>query len=71
MPRHTLPSAPSRAAHFRRELLALLRSALGGALLLVVWIALWTVTWAAVAGPLSPVHPLRRADAIERSIAGS
>jgi hypothetical protein len=35
--------------------LQLLREGFGGALLLVVWLALWTVTWAAVAGPLSPV----------------
>jgi hypothetical protein len=36
--------------------LQLLRDAPGGALLLAVWLALWTLTWAAVAGPLSPVH---------------
>lgn len=30
------------------------RDLLGGVLLLAVWLALWTVTWAAVAGPLSP-----------------
>ena len=34
--------------------LQVLRDGLGGALLLVAWLALWTVTWAAVAGPLSP-----------------
>jgi hypothetical protein len=34
--------------------LQLLRESIGGALLLAVWLALWTVTWAAVAGPLSP-----------------
>jgi len=33
-----------------------LRDGLGGALLLVAWLALWTVTWAAVAGPLSPAR---------------
>ena len=31
-----------------------LRDLLGGALLLAAWLVLWTVTWAAVAGPLSP-----------------
>ncbi len=36
--------------------LRLVRESLGGALLLVVWLALWTVTWAAVAGPLSPTR---------------
>lgn len=30
------------------------RDLAGGALLLAVWLALWTVTWAAVAGPLRP-----------------
>jgi hypothetical protein len=30
------------------------RDLLGGGILLAVWLALWTVTWAAVAGPLSP-----------------
>ncbi len=36
--------------------LRLVRESLGGALILVAWLALWTVTWAAVAGPLSPVR---------------
>ncbi len=36
--------------------LQLLRDTFGGALLLAVWIALWTVTWAAIAGPLSPAR---------------
>ncbi len=31
------------------------RDLLGGWLVLVVWVALWTSVWAAVAGPLSPV----------------
>ncbi len=36
--------------------LRLVRESLGGALLLVAWLALWTVTWAAVAGPLAPAR---------------
>ena len=36
-----------------------LRDFLGGALLLAAAIALWTVTWAAVAGPLRPAEPAR------------
>lgn len=44
---------------------------LGGALLLGAWLALWTVTWAAVAGPLAPIDPLNRAAAVEQAIAGS
>ncbi len=36
--------------------LRLVRESLGGALILVAWLALWTVTWAAVAGPLSPAR---------------
>ncbi len=36
--------------------LQLVREAFGGALLLVAWLALWSATWAAVAGPLSPVR---------------
>lgn len=41
----------------------LLRDVLGGALVLAAWIALWTVTWAAVAGPLSPAEaPRARAE---------
>jgi hypothetical protein len=27
----------------------------GGTLLLAAWLALWAMTWAAVAGPLAPV----------------
>ncbi len=38
----------------RRERWLGLRDLLGGALLLAAWLALWTVTWAAVAGPLRP-----------------
>ncbi len=49
--------------------LQLLRESLGGALLLVAWIALWTVTWAAIAGPLSPVRETGRAQvsSVERA----
>ncbi len=36
--------------------LRLVRESFGGALLIVAWLALWTVTWAAVAGPLSPAR---------------
>ncbi len=36
-----------------------LRDLLGGALVLAAWIALWTVTWAAVAGPLRPSDAVR------------
>lgn len=55
--------------------LRLLRESFGGALLLVVWLALWTVTWAAVAGPLSPLEahgaaPERPARVVER-VAGA
>ncbi len=46
----TAPRARDRAGW-----LLLLRESIGGALLLAAVIALWTVTWAAVAGPLSPV----------------
>ena len=36
--------------------LQLLREGWGGALVLLGVIALWTLTWAALAGPLSPAH---------------
>jgi hypothetical protein len=45
--------APSRRPA-RWSWLELVREAFGGALLLAVWLALWTTTWAAVAGPLAP-----------------
>ena len=48
---------PSRPP--RRQRWLTLRDALGGALLLAAWIALWTVTWAAVAGPLRPSDAVR------------
>jgi hypothetical protein len=35
------------------------RDVLGGALLLAAWVAIWTVTWAAVAGPLRPAEAVR------------
>jgi hypothetical protein len=49
-----LPAPPPRRA--RWSWLAALRELLAGAFLLAVWLALWTVTWAAVEGPLSPAH---------------
>ncbi len=56
-----LSSAPAAAA--RRGRWQGLRDLVGGALLLAMWLALWTVTWAAVAGPLSPAHGERSAPA--------
>ena len=50
-----------RAGGAWRERWLLLRDVLGGALVLAAWIALWTVTWAAVAGPLSPASQAERA----------
>ncbi len=59
------PQASAKAPELRgvrspRRVLAgwlqLVREAFGGALLLVAWLALWSATWAAVAGPLSPVR---------------
>ncbi len=49
--------------------LQLVREAFGGALLLAVWLALWTVTWAAVAGPLAPSQDAPRAQvaSVERT----
>ncbi len=46
----------------RRQRWLALRDLLGGALLVAAWLALWTVTWAAVAGPLRPAE-LDRAQA--------
>jgi hypothetical protein len=59
----------SRAGGRWRERWLLLRDVLGGTLVLVAWIALWTVTWAAVAGPLSPAARAERtpAAAVERA----
>lgn len=50
-------SFPSRQSW--RERWVALRDVLGGALLLAAWLALWTVTWAAVAGPLRPADAVR------------
>lgn len=50
-------SSPLAAA--RRERWGTLRDSLGGALLLAAWIAIWTLTWAAVAGPLRPADAVR------------
>lgn len=49
-------AVPSPSPRARWGWLALLRESIGGALLLAVWLALWTIAWAAVAGPLSPVR---------------
>jgi hypothetical protein len=54
------PAAPARRGRWLS-----FRDAVGGALLLAAWIAIWTVTWAAVAGPLRPTAAVR-ADAAER-----
>jgi hypothetical protein len=55
-----LPAPSARRA--LRGILRLLRDALGGAFILAAWLVLWTVTWAAVAGPLSPSSaPVRSA----------
>ncbi len=49
-------AAAAGARRSRWGWLELLREMLGGALLLAAWLALWTVTWAAVAGPLAPAR---------------
>lgn len=51
---HLFSSQASRGE--RRERWLRLRDLVGGALLLTAWLALWTVTWAAIAGPLAPVE---------------
>ncbi len=51
--------AGSSLSQARGSRWASLRDLLGGALLLAAWLALWTVTWAAVAGPLRPADPVR------------
>lgn len=51
---HLFSSQASRGE--RRERWLRLRDLVGGALLLMAWLALWTVTWAAIAGPLAPVE---------------
>lgn len=53
------PSLPAAERSRRRQRWVSLQDLLGGALLLAAWIALWTVTWAAVAGPLSPAEAPR------------
>ncbi len=61
-----LGSSSLRTARLRwRERWLGLRDLLGGALLLAAWLALWTVTWAAVAGPLRPGEPARGGEAAE------
>lgn len=53
----SVSSSPWTEAARRRW--AGLRDVFGGALLLAAWLALWTVTWAAVAGPLRPAEAVR------------
>jgi hypothetical protein len=73
LPARTVQTGPALAPAPRPSRwgwLQLLRDALGGALLLAAWLALWTVTWAAVAGPLSPVReaaPRAAASSVERT----
>lgn len=52
---------PARVASMKSQEPGL-RDLLGGALPLAAWLALWSVTWAAVAGPLRP-GDAQRADA--------
>jgi len=52
-------SISSAAARGARERWRFARELIGGALLLAAWLALWTVTWAAVAGPLRPASAPR------------
>lgn len=53
-------SSSSQGTRLRwRERWIELRDLLAGVLLLAAWLALWTVTWAAVAGPLRPGEPAR------------
>lgn len=59
----TYEGSPPARRRWRERWLTL-RDLLGGALVLAAWIALWTVTWAAVAGPLRP-SDAARADAAE------
>ncbi len=55
----TTPAPAPRPA--RWGWLQLVREAFGGALLIAAWLARWTVTWAAVAGPLAPSREAPRA----------
>lgn len=69
--RQVRPVPAPAAPRARWGWLQLLRDSIGGALLLAVWLALWTVTWAAVAGPLSPASDAgaarARAASVERT----
>ncbi len=47
-------AAAGRRTRGWRDRWQAVRDLLGGVLVLVVWFALWTTVWAAVAGPLSP-----------------
>jgi hypothetical protein len=51
----TVRAVPAVAPPARAGRLEVLRGTVGFALVIAASIALWTVTWAAVAGPLSPV----------------
>jgi hypothetical protein len=56
-------AVPAPTARDGSGWLELLRDGVGGWLLLVAVVVLWTVTWAAVAGPLSPAgEPGQRAE---------
>ena len=59
-PSNVLNSSSFRARGWRGRW-ALLRDVLGGGLVLAAWLALWTVTWAAVAGPIRENAPVERA----------
>jgi hypothetical protein len=50
-----LRAVPAAAPRARSGRLEGLRGTVGFALVIAASIALWTLTWAAVAGPLSPV----------------
>lgn len=55
-------AVPAPAPRARSGWLEVVRDGLGGWLLLAAVVVLWTVTWAAVAGPLSPARePAQRA----------
>jgi hypothetical protein len=54
------PPAPRAASGWLQGL----RDVLGGWLILAAVVVLWTVTWAAVAGPLSPAHEAAQSVAV-------
>jgi hypothetical protein len=61
-------NSSSFRAHGWRGRWALLRDVLGGGLVLAAWLALWTVTWAAVAGPIRDGGPVERPSVVSRSV---